>query len=285
MTPPAQLHILLAQKGRQALVIRHGTAKSVCTLLWDRKDDTFALGQWMRGSIRKSMCDLSPDGEHFLYSASKSTMDGRIGWTVVSRTPYLKALAYYPRRYGGGWFLNKKEYCIPFGTPDPKDLEHPEVRRVDAEQPPSLYAARLAGNGWTIDDTKPKPSFLRSAGHGWTLRLQSTGRYQLTNGNQTVDTRKWDWADLDGKRLVYTIKGVLWAATVAPSGIEQPKLLHDFNGMKFEAIAAPYASGQPAKQLRPNVTPALAAKPAFARKRKPLPKKPNRSRVRPDDEA
>ena len=68
----ARLHVLLAREARLGLVIRHGTAKSVCTLLWDRKKDKFALGQWMRGRIDIETCDLSPDGEHFLYAARKS---------------------------------------------------------------------------------------------------------------------------------------------------------------------------------------------------------------------
>src|SRR5207249_7986085 len=56
----ARLHVLLARESPVGLVIRHGTAKSVCTLLWNRKTDKFTLGQWMRGRIDTESCDLSP---------------------------------------------------------------------------------------------------------------------------------------------------------------------------------------------------------------------------------
>jgi hypothetical protein len=100
----ARLHVLLAREARVGLVIRHGTAKSVCTLLWDRKKDKIKLGQWMRGRIVIDTCDLSPDGEHFLYTAGRYVQWRSQAWTVVSRTPYLKAVAYYPWRWAGGWF-------------------------------------------------------------------------------------------------------------------------------------------------------------------------------------
>src|SRR5262249_27226301 len=102
----ARLHVLLAKEASVGLVIRHGTAKSVCTLLWDPRRDEFGLGQWMHGRIDTDTCDLSPDGGHFLYTARKYALHKpskyvdpvrvAIAWTVVSRTPYLKALAYYP---------------------------------------------------------------------------------------------------------------------------------------------------------------------------------------------
>lgn len=41
----ARLHVLLAREKKVGLVIRRGPSKSVCTVLWDRKRDTFTLGQ------------------------------------------------------------------------------------------------------------------------------------------------------------------------------------------------------------------------------------------------
>jgi len=153
----ASLHVLLARQASLGLVIRHGTAKSVCTLLWDRRKDKFALGQWMRGRIVIQTCDLSPDGRHFLYTARKyvHATSQVLEWTVVSRTPYLKAVAYYPRRWAGGWFVNTREYCVLRGSPDRDDRESPEVRRVELDPPtPSLYAARLVRDGWDVEDSR-----------------------------------------------------------------------------------------------------------------------------------
>jgi len=41
----ARLNVLLARDARLGLVIRHGPAKPVCTLLWNRKKDEFTPGQ------------------------------------------------------------------------------------------------------------------------------------------------------------------------------------------------------------------------------------------------
>jgi hypothetical protein len=51
---------------------------------------------------------------------------------------------------------------------------------------------------------------------------------------------EWEWADLDGKRLVWAERGRLHAARFGRTGLREQRLLQDFNGMRFEAIAAPY---------------------------------------------
>jgi hypothetical protein len=288
MKPPhARLHVLLANDIRVGLVIRHGTAKSVCTLLWDRKKDKFVLGQWMRGKIDTETCDLSPGGEHFLYSASKSGMWGTPFWTVVSRTPYLKAVAYYSWRQGGGRFVSDRDYCVP-GDPNPEDRESPEVRRVAATPSKnSLYVARHLCSGWTLEDLRPrfggKLELVRQAGSGWELRHRPRGGYFLTCGELAEDTRDWEWADVDGKRLVWASKGCLWSGVMRKDGLHQTKLLHDFNGMQFEALVAPYEGGRP---VQPK-TITQATRPVIARKAKhpPLRKKPNRSKIRFDEDS
>ena len=51
------------------MVIRRGPSKSVATLLWDRKRNTFHMGQWLKGRIYERRCDLSPDGKYLIYFA------------------------------------------------------------------------------------------------------------------------------------------------------------------------------------------------------------------------
>src|SRR6202789_3757800 len=87
---PTRLHVLLARDARVGLVIRRGPAKSVCTVLWNRKRDTFKLGQWMRGRIYERRCDLSPDGKHFIYFAMNGRWESetRGAWTAISRVPF-----------------------------------------------------------------------------------------------------------------------------------------------------------------------------------------------------
>ena len=51
---------------------------------------------------------------------------------------------------------------------------------------------------------------------------------------------EWEWADLVDGRLVWAAEGKLFAARLGRGKLLAEKVLHDFNGMKFEAIAAPY---------------------------------------------
>jgi hypothetical protein len=51
---------------------------------------------------------------------------------------------------------------------------------------------------------------------------------------------EWEWADyLDGP-LVWASEGKLCAARLGAGRFLGEQLLHDFNGMNFEAMTAPY---------------------------------------------
>ena len=113
----ARVHPILARKANTAVIIRRGPSKSVCTMLWDRSNDTFKLGQWLRGRIYERRCDLSPDGKHFIYFAMNGKWGGPVkgSWTAISRAPYLKALALWPWGdcwNGGGLFLTDSRFWL-----------------------------------------------------------------------------------------------------------------------------------------------------------------------------
>jgi hypothetical protein len=88
---------------------------------------------------------------------------------------------------------------------------------------------------------------------------------------------------MNDKRLVWTAKGCMWAGVMGKDGIHQLGQLHDFNGMKFEPLAAPYEGGLP---IRPSL---VSPPPVGVKTRKgPRPlarKKPNRSKVHPHDDS
>ena len=69
--PPARLHAILARRGANAVVFRRGPSDKVAVVGWDRSNDTFTLGQWLRGRIYPLRCDLSPSGKHLIYFAAK----------------------------------------------------------------------------------------------------------------------------------------------------------------------------------------------------------------------
>ena len=56
---------------------------------------------------------------------------------------------------------------------------------------------------------------------------------------QIIECPDWEWADLDGRRVVWVCAGVLYAAKLTADRLMSQKSLHDFNGMKFEALKAP----------------------------------------------
>lgn len=232
--------MILARNAPTGVAIRHGTAKSVCTLKWNRVDDTFRLGQWMRGRIESPFCDLSPSGRHvIIYRASKYRIE-QIGWTVVSRAPYLKAVAYYPDCWSGGWFLDDKRYAILQALPTRQSRECDEVRRIAGEYPRTsrLYLARLLRDGWPLREGH----FHKPAARGWEIR-QTVGLYRtyaLVRGDLVHEKGGWDWADMDRGRLAWAAQGKLWTAALAGHALGEALCLHDFNGMPFQALKAPY---------------------------------------------
>ena len=56
-----------------------------------------------------------------------------------------------------------------------------------------------------------------------------------------IDGPGWRWADYDAprNRILYAKNGILYALPVAED-FSAPVMLKNFNGMKFEAVKAPY---------------------------------------------
>ncbi len=260
-TSPARLHVLLASENDFALVIRRGPTKQVCTLGWNRRHDTFELGQWLKGKIDFGSCDLSPDGAHFLYSASKwsGITEKRGSYTVLSRAPFLKKLCLWGPNAPilGGVFLdntrfrlNKSQEPTTFRLPDfaPVETQTPSDKRGFIEG--GVRGFRLKRDGWILP---PDYDGRRTVWHQtlgeWTLALfihhwrkHKPDFYELRHNatDEVVASGEWDWADFDAtcKRLCLAHDGQLWALDLKPDATQ--KLLHDFNAMTFEPIAAPY---------------------------------------------
>ncbi|MFN0016377.1 MAG: hypothetical protein ACKVU2_17690 [Saprospiraceae bacterium] len=195
---PPRLHILLASQASLGIVIRRGPSKQYCTLLWDRKTDTFTLGQWLKGRIYEHRCDLSPDGKHFLYFAinARRSRKGPMCWTAISRTPYLRAIALYGDEetwLGGGAFLNDKTYYVNGGVffqtlreskevvmkkPDSKaKVISIEEAAAQSKYPMTgdlgVYCYRLERNGWSLTSGHIKNHFVfeKPVGRKWLLKM------------------------------------------------------------------------------------------------------------------
>jgi hypothetical protein len=242
--------------------------------LWNRKTDDFELGQWFTGRIYERRCDLSPYGDYFIYFA----MNGRWGseskgsWTAISHTPYLKALAMFPKGdcwQGGGLWTSKKDYWLNGGCCYPALRDTKEVRRDESFRPSEyfggectgVYYPRLLRDGWQLtgrahaSQLERKDVFDKPLDHGWTLRKiahaevgspEGKGCYwdehQLIHveSGAELDCPDWEWAEVDGKSVVWAQGGKLFRAGVEAGGLIAETELYDFNPMKFEPIESPY---------------------------------------------
>jgi hypothetical protein len=272
----ARVHAILARDAKTAVIIRRGPSRSVCTIGWDLRSDTFKLGQWLRGRIYERRCDISPDGKHFIYFTLNGKWDSETGGshTVISKAPYLKAIGLWANGSGwngGGLFMSNTTFWL--NSPwyqEQAEMRKPAKMEKLTEFPfkepyggecPGVYYHRLQRDGWKmVRDEKgagddhirvfekvlPKGWVLEKSAHATIHHPVGKGCYFDTHrllrpeSGQVIDCPGWDWADLDRKRLVWAERGVLYAAAIHGTGLGPVKALHDFNGMEFEAIPAPY---------------------------------------------
>ncbi len=270
----ARLHVLLASHAPVGLVIRRGPSKQVATYAWDRTNDEFRLGQWMKGRIYERRSDLSPDGRFFLYFS----MDGRWesetkgAWTAISRSPYLKALALFPKGdcwNGGGMWTGSNRYWLNDGYGHDVLRESHEVQRDAAFVPVGgsgnedlgVYYPRLFRDGWELVQRREvaecdrEDVFERPLRHRWVLRKIAHTQtnpprgkgctwdeHQLVHAptGRVEDRPDWEWADRDGDRLVWASRGALHGGVLGLDGLAQERELLDFTPLTFEPVAAPY---------------------------------------------
>jgi hypothetical protein len=169
---PARLHVLPARDAPVGLVIRRGPSKQVCTVLWNRKNDEFALGQWFKGRIYERRCDLSPDGKHFIYFAMNGRWHSEVkgSWTAISRTPYLKAIALLSKGdcwHGGGLFTRNYRYWLNDGCGHEEFTKTREVVRDTRFKPKEYFGGECPGVYY--------PQLMRD---GWEFTGVSTSRFQ-----------------------------------------------------------------------------------------------------------
>lgn len=270
-TFPARLHVLLARDAPVGMVIRRGPSRAVAVLRWDRREDSFHLGQWLRGRIYPLRSDISPDGRHAIYFA----MNGRWGsgtggsWTAISRAGWLKALVLWGKGdcwNGGGLFLDNRRYWLNDGPFGHREMESDKTfRRIETYQGKpwhggecwGIYPLRLLRDGWEQVSAGQWQMHFRKPASGWILHKfchaqigapQGKSIYWEEHllegpGGSTFAGPGWEWAETEPGGVVYAEAGCLWRRRFCPGGeIGGAELLRDFNSMRFEAIAAPYGN-------------------------------------------
>jgi len=272
---PARVHILLASEARTAVAIRRGPSKTCCTVEWDRRKDTFRVGQWVRHRIYERRCDLSPDGMYLIYFALNGKWESKtkVSWTAISRVPFLNAIGLWSNGNGwcgGGMFLGPRAYWINHFCDDkqlqgaPGGLKKQEAypfKESFGGECPGVYYQRLQRDGWTYHGCRRETPntdytvFTKPLPKGWVLEKRAYetidhppgkgcyfDRHRLLHAEKglELDYPDWEWAELDGKRLVWVEKGVLHAARLGAKGLGFTRTLFDFNPMEFERLQAPY---------------------------------------------
>lgn len=271
---PPRIHVLLARQAPVGVVIRRGPSKSVCTILWDRSRDEFRLGQWLRGRIYERRSDISPDGTRMVYFAMNGKWESETkgSWTAISIVPYLKAVTLYGKGdcwHGGGLFTDRRTYWLNDGSGHTSLRNSGEVRPDTAFHPsesfggecPGVYYPRLLRDGWTmvrhesLAKWKDRDIFEKRLRCGWVLRKIAHAEIGAPPGkgcywdehelfrpksDRLISYPGWEWADLDGKRLVWAEAGKLFSGVLDDGGLADVTELRDFNGMTFEPIEAPY---------------------------------------------
>lgn len=218
-----------------------GTFAQVCTLLWDRRTDTFTLGQWLKGRIYERRCDLSPDGKHFIYVAMDGKWSGlsKGSWSASARVPYLKALAFFPKGdywNGGRLFLDDNRYWLNGDGCYQQSRGSTDLQREQTHRPVggrgseclNVYYSRLLRDGWRLKDhlsagltgecdmfEKPLADgrLLRTDAHAQIGSQPGKGCYwdehELVRSQSGLCLKQpdWEWADVDGSRLVWAASG------------------------------------------------------------------------------
>ena len=200
-------------------------------------------------------------------------------WTAISRAPYLKALSLWWHGTGwngGGLFVSEKEFylnrppewvakTVP-GVQDHRLKELPPVEMLEwgvHGECMMVYSNRLIRDGWKyledgwkyLEDTETAwyGIYEKTLPNGWILRKIFPGGYEHlhevywerhllldTDGKTLMDGGGWRWAEFDNyrKRIVYAENGAIYELKLKLP--LQPVMLHDFNGMTFQRISAPY---------------------------------------------
>jgi len=109
-----RLYVLLSRNASVGVIFRRGPSNQVLLIRWNLEQDTFDLGQWLKGRIYERRCDLNPEGDMLLYFAA-NWKEPYQPWSAISLPPYLTALALWPKGDGwggGGQFVSRDQIAL-----------------------------------------------------------------------------------------------------------------------------------------------------------------------------
>jgi hypothetical protein len=268
------LSVVFARQAPVAVILRRGPTLRVQQILWNTADDTFEEGHWFHGRVHANRCDVSPDGNYFIYFATKySARQGAkpagCTWTAVSRPPWYTALALWTNGnttyFGGGAFkdnntilINQAPQCEG-NAPTIVDVDIPKKIKIEYTKIPfgeSMEIAAFERSGWKwikLTDTRAfgcqeiKDGSIRektSRDNKYkivALRVDRDDAFEIIDmGNSEAIALDADWADWDQRgRLVFTRRGLLLTADPTSHGVKTPNVLADFSPNQPEEKSSP----------------------------------------------
>ena len=270
----ARLHVLVPAKSDMAVVIRRGPSKHTLVLSWNTTTGEVKPAQWLKGRIYERRSDIAPDGKHWMYFAMNGrwSSESRGSWTTVARSPWLKAVAFFPKGdcwNGGGLFIGTRSFWLN-DAHDHSQVSIPKgLSRVDAYEGlenyggecPTVYYNRLMRDGWRRSGRTENGRhdvqmfFEKDLSDGRVLRKicheqigspKGKGCYWdehaiILQDGAVWSMPDWEWADLVNGKIVFAKNGRLYETTAAVAhDIGAEGLIYDFNDFKFEELEAPY---------------------------------------------
>ena len=207
--PSCRLHVILARDGRSAVILRRGPSRLVQVLKWNLRTDSIEPGQWFKGRIYERRCDLSRDGELFVYFAAKHA--GPFGtWTAVSRPPYLTAIALWPKGDawgGGGHFFDQRRLGLNHPANQMSLAAGFAPRRSLQVQPIAVWAGR--GEDLPIEGFRDSRDGWEAIASGISGKHQSGGRFAFTMAAPRISERPAPGRQADeALRLRRSLQGV-----------------------------------------------------------------------------
>ncbi len=254
---PARVFVLVPEKSDNAIIIRRGPSKIVGVFQWNLKTDEIESYQWLKGRIYEYFSDISPNGKYLIYSANKKGN----GYTVISSSPWLKALSFWNNvgGWGGGIFFGDSKYLLYDGSENYCKFRSKELTPNNTGMQllqNGVYPARLLRRGWEIKSQKDSEIIFNKIlakdivlekvwqrnigchhkGHG-----EFSEFHRVLINSETIEFHTWEWCEWLNNNFVWSEKGCLFRASLENrTDIGKPFLIYDFNKKQFEEKTAPY---------------------------------------------
>ncbi|NRD75445.1 hypothetical protein HQQ94_19920 [Shewanella sp. VB17] len=258
---PPRVFVLVPSNSENALVIRRASASKVAVYGWNVKTNKISLSQWLKGRIYEYFSDISPDGKYFIYSANKKGE----GYTVISYSPWIKAISFWRNvgGWGGGLFVNNKQYMLLDGSDSYSKFISNELKSTPRNAQilkHGIYEARLINDGWLLDSSsKGLSTYMKQLNNEASLIkvvdstgdrcLEGKGRFWENHKivtvtetfTETVSLEDWEWCEIINGYLCWSERGRLLQVLIDNNmNINIPQIIYNFNDEHYEEKCAPY---------------------------------------------